>query len=178
MVRCKLILKSFRSRNKDLLIKAFITYVRPILEFCSFVWSPYDNSLIHKIKKVQRYFTKHIPRMWHKTYEERLEILKLQSLEARRTMHDMSLCYQLINGHIHSSLSSLLSRRENTKARGHNFRLKPHPFNKDIMKYLFINRIVKVWNKLPSDTVNATAINSFKRKICSVDLIGLLNKPC
>jgi len=58
MNRTSLILKSFVSRDRTLLTKAFITYVRPLLEYCSPVWSPHFNNLIDKIGKIQRYVTK------------------------------------------------------------------------------------------------------------------------
>jgi len=48
VIRSRLILKCFSSRNKDLLLKAYITYVRPILEYCSPVWSPHLKYLINK----------------------------------------------------------------------------------------------------------------------------------
>ena len=56
MPRSRLILKCFSSRNKDLLLKAYITYVRPILEYCSPVWSPHLKNLIYKIESVQKFF--------------------------------------------------------------------------------------------------------------------------
>ena len=40
-VRAQLILRSFRSRNRELLTRAFTTYVRPLLEYCSSVWNPH-----------------------------------------------------------------------------------------------------------------------------------------
>ena len=39
--RAKLILKSFLSRNPITMTRAFIIYVRPLLEYCSLVWSPH-----------------------------------------------------------------------------------------------------------------------------------------
>jgi len=56
MLRSMLILKCFSSRNKDILLKAYITYVRPILEYCSPVWSPHLKNLIYKIESVQKFF--------------------------------------------------------------------------------------------------------------------------
>jgi hypothetical protein len=42
------------SRTSKLLVKALLhTYVRPILEYCNPVWSPYRVGLIKKIKAVQ-----------------------------------------------------------------------------------------------------------------------------
>ncbi|ESO10455.1 hypothetical protein HELRODRAFT_91792, partial [Helobdella robusta] len=35
------LIRCFISRNKDLLMKAFCTYVRPLVEYCSPVWSPH-----------------------------------------------------------------------------------------------------------------------------------------
>ena len=73
--RVHLILKCFSSRNKDLLVRAYITYARPILEYSSPVWSPHHKYLINKLEQVQKYFTKRIPGLWNQTYHDRLKIL-------------------------------------------------------------------------------------------------------
>ena len=52
LTRCRLIFKCFSSRNRDLLVKAYVTYVRLLLEYCSSVWSPHHRCLIDKIEKV------------------------------------------------------------------------------------------------------------------------------
>ena len=59
-VRASLILKTFVSRDIDILTKAFTTYVRPILEYCTPVWSPHTACNINKIESCQRWFTKRI----------------------------------------------------------------------------------------------------------------------
>ena len=46
--RAALILNCFYSRNKYLLIRAFVAYVRPLLEYCCSVWSPLKLGLIDK----------------------------------------------------------------------------------------------------------------------------------
>jgi hypothetical protein len=56
LVRSRLILKCFHSRDRLLLVKAFCTYVRPLLEYCCAVWSPHYHYLIDKIEGVQRFF--------------------------------------------------------------------------------------------------------------------------
>ena len=45
MNRSRMILKCFHSRDRVLLTKAFCTYVRPILEYCS----PILNTLLLKL---------------------------------------------------------------------------------------------------------------------------------
>jgi len=55
--RATFIFKCFHTRNPEVLVKAFCTY---ILEYCTPVWSPHHIGLVDKIEKVQRRFTKRI----------------------------------------------------------------------------------------------------------------------
>ena len=58
--RIGLIFGGFVSNNVNLLKRAYIVYVRPILEYCTCVWSPYLLEDIRKIESVQRYFTRRL----------------------------------------------------------------------------------------------------------------------
>ena len=44
--------------DRDLLVRAFVTYVRTLMEYNSVVWSPDLKRDIDAIEKVQRRFTK------------------------------------------------------------------------------------------------------------------------
>ena len=90
-IRLRLILECFRSRDKRILTRAYCTYVRPILEYCSPVWSPQNKQLIAKIERVQRFFTRAIPGLRTLPYRSRLQKLGLQTLEHRRLIHDLCL---------------------------------------------------------------------------------------
>ena len=68
--RSNLILKCFVSRDSATLIKAFTTYVRPLLEYNSPVWSPFLLKDINSLESVQRRFTKRMPYM-HNNYQLR-----------------------------------------------------------------------------------------------------------
>ena len=57
-LRSALIFRSFLTRNTVNLKRAFITYVRPLLEYSSPVWSPSHINAINEIENVQRSFTK------------------------------------------------------------------------------------------------------------------------
>jgi len=52
--------RGFASRNLRLMRKAFVTYIRPILEYNSILWSPNLVYLIDLIESIQRKFTKRI----------------------------------------------------------------------------------------------------------------------
>ena len=53
-VRSRLIPKSFTSRDKNLLIKAFCIYVRPLLEYSCQIWNPHHKYLIENIERFKR----------------------------------------------------------------------------------------------------------------------------
>jgi len=59
-MRASQILRCFLSRDALNSIRAFNVYVRPIVEYCSHVWSPTDVGQITRIESVQRWFTKRI----------------------------------------------------------------------------------------------------------------------
>ena len=56
------ILNCFASGDNNLYVRAFVVYVRPILDYNSVVWSPWMKQDIDQIEKVQRRFTKRISR--------------------------------------------------------------------------------------------------------------------
>jgi len=75
--RVNLLLRSFLTRNRYVLVKAYIAYVRPILEYGSVVWSPYETGDISCIEQVQRSFTKRLPGLKNVAYRDRLAVTNL-----------------------------------------------------------------------------------------------------
>ena len=83
-------------KDIDVLIRAFITYVRPLLEYCSTVWSPSSKTLVDQLESVQRRFTKRLPGLQSVAYDERCARLKIDRLELRRLYADLILFYKII----------------------------------------------------------------------------------
>ena len=70
--RANCIQRSFTSGDEDLLIRAFVVYVRPIVEYNSIIWSPHSKHDIDTVEKVQRRFTKRLRSLKHLSYDEQL----------------------------------------------------------------------------------------------------------
>ena len=85
-------------KNCDSLLKAFKVYVRPLLEYCSVIWSPVLVKDINALEIVQRQFTKRMPGMSNLTYPQRLHKLNIESLEIRRLRFDLTFTYKLMFG--------------------------------------------------------------------------------
>ena len=96
--RANCILRCFVSNDINLLLRAFIVHVRPIVEYCSLVWSPSLKKDIELIEKVQRRFTKRLPGLKYQSYNERLHYLGSPSLELRRLHLDLIYCYKNVFG--------------------------------------------------------------------------------
>ena len=111
------------------------------------------------------FFTKRIRGIWNISYDDRLNILGLRSLEYRRIVADLSMCYQILHGIINVSFSSCFTINIHLRTRGHDKRIFWISFSKDIGKYWFTNRTIKVWNNLPDHTVRALSLSSFKYKL-------------
>ena len=76
---------------------AYTTYVRPIVEYATCLWSPDLIKNIKAIENVQRHFTKRIPALKNFSYAERLAALRLESLQYRRLKFDLIMYYKVLN---------------------------------------------------------------------------------
>ena len=67
---CSHILCTFASRNSSLMVKVFIAYVRPILEYASQVRSPSTVNFINRVERVQRLYTKRVRSVTNLPYND------------------------------------------------------------------------------------------------------------
>ena len=168
--RANLIVKCFVSNDPHSLIKAFITYVRPLVEYCSPVWSPHSVSLIDQLESVQRRFTKRLNGLKTLTYTDRLAKLNLASLELRRLHADLCLCFKIVHGHIALKCDDFFDINVNSVTRGHNLKLSVKCSSLNVRQHFFTNRVVAPWNSLASGVVNAVSVQSFKQMLKGQDL--------
>ena len=78
------IMRTFNSREKDVMLTLWKSLVIPHLDYCSQLWSPNEAKLIQQIEEVQKSFTRRIKNLHNQNYWERLKTLKLFSLQRRR----------------------------------------------------------------------------------------------
>jgi len=70
--------------------QAYITYNIPLLEYGSNVWSSHLILHINSLERVQRNSTKIITELHGLSYQERLTVLNLKTLEYRRLCSDLN----------------------------------------------------------------------------------------
>ena len=165
-----LIFRSFVSRNIQILVRAFTTYVRPILEYCTPIWSPYLLKDINKIESVQRYFTRRLFPDKHYSYAERLVLTNLDTLESRRIKSDVIMCFKIINNLVDIDPTNFFNFNSNPhNTRGHPLKLIKQIYTSNSLANSFVNRCVNCWNALPSSIVLSPTLSQFKTLINKFD---------
>jgi len=101
--RANMILRTFVSQDVSLLIRAYLVYVRTVVEYNTVVWSPYAIKDTKTTERVQIRFTKKLPGLRKFSYDERLSRLRLHSLELRRLLTDLVWCYKILFGIVEMS---------------------------------------------------------------------------
>ena len=162
--RCFLISKCFLSKDSASLVRAFKTFVRPLLEYNSPVWSPYLQKDINLIERVQRRFTKRLAGMEGYSYDERLQALKLERLEARRMRTDIITAYKIIFGFIETPCSDFFTFTD-SRTRGHRYKLLMPVCRCDTRLHSFAARVVPLWNDLPVELTNFNNLHDFKNSL-------------
>ena len=130
-----------------------------------------------ELENIQRYFTR---RLYYRCrldcnhdYLERINHLQLESLELRRIYNDMTMVFKIVHNFIDLKDSDLLTMFNTTNnsvtTRGHAFKLKTRSFRLDIARNHFCNRVVPLWNSLPSNIVNKRSPILFKAALRNID---------
>jgi hypothetical protein len=155
-------------------MRAFCTFVRPLLEFSSVIWSPYTIADLNRIELVQRSFTRVIKNLRFSTYRERVINLRLDSLQCRRIKADLLFFYKLLHNIIDVNSNEFFTLSQNTHLRGNEFKLvKPKPVSVRDADF-FVNRVVNIWNSLPNSIVTAESVSCFKHRLNNFDLSNFI----
>ena len=94
------------------------TYVRPNIEYCPQVWSPYKKGTIKNQERVQRTATRRVKSLKGLTYEMRLKKLGLTTLEERRERGDVIETHKILHD-LHSvDLSEIFQVRNDPNRLG------------------------------------------------------------
>src|SRR6218665_2803620 len=142
-----MIRRTIVTRYKDTILRLYKSLVRPKLEYCMQVWSPYLKQDMEKLDKVQRRATKMIQGYKDLSYEERLIRGRLTTLEKRRSRGDLIEAYKIITGKASIQSERFFELAPSKVTRGHIYKLFKK--RKGTLGQTFFNaRVVDLWNAL------------------------------
>ncbi|KAK4815907.1 LOW QUALITY PROTEIN: hypothetical protein QYF61_010147 [Mycteria americana] len=96
---------------------------------------------------------------------QRLRELELFSLEERRLWGDLIVAFQHIKGVSKKDGERLFTRACSDRTRGNSFKLKEGRFRLDIREKFFTMRVVRHWNRLPREAVDALSLEVLKVRL-------------
>ena len=141
--------------------------VRTHLESCVQIWSPQHKKDMELLEWVQRRMTKMMKGLEHLSYEERLRELGLFSLEKRRLRGDLIATFQYVKEAYRKDGENIFSRACCGRRGIIGFKLREGRFRLDTRKRIFTIRVVKHWNRLPREVVEAPCQETFKASLDS-----------
>jgi len=109
--------------------------------------------------------TKIIRGMEHLSYEERLRELGLFSLKKRRLQGYRFAAFQYLKGAYKKDRENLLSKACCDRTRSNGFKPRQGRVRLDIRKKFCTMRVVKPWNRLPREVIDAPSLETFKLRL-------------
>ena len=158
-------------RDKDTFIGLYKTFVRPHLDYCAPVWSPWNIGDRDILEAVQRRAVGMVTNLRGRTYEERLAELGMVTLEKRRERGDLIQAYKVLSGKDQVDPQTWFTRiqpREvgtTTRAASGTMNVVRNEGRTDIRRNFWSVRVCDPWNRLPDSIKDQATTNSFKNAL-------------
>ena len=154
-------------RDRVTFLRLYTQFVRCHLEFAVTGWSPWTVGDRDTQEKVQIKAINQITGLKGKTYMEKLQELGIQSLEQRRVRFDLIQTFKILRGYDKvekgtwfTLVGSDVARQ--TRMTSYKDNLVPKHSRTDLRRNFYSNRVVNLWNNLPTEIKDAKSLNIFK----------------
>lgn len=168
--------RAFHYRKKAHLVPLYKTFVRPRLEHAVAAWSPWLESDIKNMEKIQERLVRMLSDVRGSTYEEKLKDAGLTTLKERRERGDAIQTFKVLKGFnkverdkwFKTVPDDARPTRATTSVESDGTVVKKESVlvieraRLEIRRNAYPIRAAKTWNELPETVKKSTSINGFK----------------
>ena len=159
-------------------LEMYKVFIRPIFEYCSFIYGQLRKCDRVAYENVQRSFTKSLVGYSSSlNYRQRCVKLGLDPLWLRRLKLNLILLFKIIHGLCFSSnLTTQLYEKVSYPIRNKSVSLKLPIFHSKLRSSFFLVRYASIWNSLPVGIRNTSNVHQFKKLL--YEFLTLNNIHC
>jgi hypothetical protein len=154
--------RGLQSRDASFLMRVYKTYILPVLNYASPIWSPHLRQEVDELEAIQRKFTKRLEGQSQCTYGRRLHNLSLLSLESQRLHADLLTVHRLRHNGMDMSLEDAGLCVSSSNTRGGGVKLVHLRPTSVAAASHFNYRAASLWNSLPTNITGLSNSSSFK----------------
>ena len=144
-----MISRCFRSKEISVLQRIFISFIRPSLEYGSNILSPWSDSEIDCLEKIQDRFTALAYHNAIPSYVQRLRDFNLPTLQARRAALNLVMHCKIITAKTWLAPADLFTMNDRSSHRSISLTLVMPICRTSAYLHLFAVRSIHTWNTLP-----------------------------
>ena len=174
----RILQRNLSSCDRSVKARAYLSLVRPIVEYATVAWSPHTNKGIDCIESVQRRAARFVNSDYsrYSSVSSMLTDLNWPSLQSRRRICDLGMFYKILRGQDNISLPydpTSVPVYGRTRA-SHDFKIRLPSSSVDAYKHSRYVRSIPAWNALSADVVSSASYPEFIRRV-STTLTYYLN---
>ena len=163
--------RNLRVKSRTLRERAYLSLVRPQLEYCSSIWDPrkgVENNGSHRIEMVQRRAARWVMSNFDPkaSVTDMLDSLGWRSLEQRRVDSRLCLMYKLAYNLIPLSHKDQLRPPRRRSRHVHELSFLPLSCSTTSHRLSFFPRTISQWNSLPNNLFyHCNSVNLFRTRV-------------
>ena len=157
--------RNLRSCPQSLRKQAYLTLVRPHLEYCCPIWNHYTRNNINNIEMIQRRAARFVFSNYHhrESVTQMLNKLNWDTLERRRRTASLLLMYKIHHNQIAVNQDQVITpMAPNTRRSYHPNKYQRLPCRIQAYSNSFYPRTVTWWNALPGNIIASPSIGVFR----------------
>ena len=151
--------------NSDIKEKAYISLVRPTVEYASALWDPHLQKDKHKLEMVQRISARYVTNRYRNrsSVSDMIDQLNWTSIEERRKNARLTMLYKINSHEVNVAASHKLIPPDRISRNMSKNSFQIPQCKSTTRKESFYPQTIRDWNALPNTVTYVSSLESFKR---------------